>query len=414
MHLPPDVVEGMGREPEPSSRRGNARLSVVLVIGMCTGTFTAYVMAVLGPYLTEEFGLSRTAFGSLSTVLFAIAAASSVLIGRMADRLGGKWLLMGTFIMYSAGAVLLSAAQSVSWLVASVVLGGVALATTNPATNQLIAARTAVSQRGWMTGIKQSGGQLSAIVAGVALPTVAVAVGWRSAVWVLIAFAMFGLLLTWRIIPDDDQREGAVIRSNNKRRQRRPLPKEVWWLALYSLAMAAGGGAVVFYIPLYVFEEFSVSAAVAGLATGIVGVVGTVARILWGPLSQRFAAVSMPLVILGLLSMLAALLLWAAPQVGIGLMWAGVVVYGLSAAAWTTVAMLGVITVTDATQAGRASGVVLLASYLGGIASPTLFGYAVDTSGSYAAGWSSVLSLFAIALISGGWWHYKWASLRHT
>ena len=57
---------------------------------------------------------------------------------------------------------------------------GIGQTLANPATNKMIAHEVPPGRRGLITGIKQSGVQAGAFVAGVAFPAAAVAVGWRS------------------------------------------------------------------------------------------------------------------------------------------------------------------------------------------------------------------------------------------
>ncbi|MGF1617484.1 MAG: MFS transporter [Acidimicrobiia bacterium] len=382
------------------------KLATVLILGMCTGSLTGYALAVLAPHLIGEFGLSKTAFGALSTAMFLVAALVSPLAGRLTDLFGGKSILISTFVFFSGGVVILAAAQSFAWLIGAMLLGGVALATTNPATNHLLASRTAGNQQGWMAGIKQSGGQISAVVAALFLPWAASLLGWRGAAFLMVPFAALGLIITWRWLPRKSTRVpvGRFGDAESGRKVRALLPRSIWWLSAYSLAMASGAGAVLFYIPLYMYEEFAVSAAVAGSATGAVGVVGTAARILWGPMSQRFSSVSFPLGVLASLGGVSICLMWIAPASGIGFWWLGIVIYGMSAAAWPTVSMLGVINLAGRHQTGQASGVVLVASLLGVIVSPVMFGYAADATGSYSVGWAGVLVLFGLATVISWRW----------
>ena len=66
-------------------------------------------------------------------------------------------------------------------LVAGSALFGIAIAFGNPATNQLAARSVRAGQHGIVTGIKQSGVQVGAFLAGFVLPRAAETTGWRPA-----------------------------------------------------------------------------------------------------------------------------------------------------------------------------------------------------------------------------------------
>jgi len=107
---------------------------------------------------------------------------------------------------------------------------------------------------------------------------------------------------------------------------------------------------------------------------------------------------------MSLASVVAALAIWSASEVGPLLLWVGAVAAGAGAFAWNAVVMLAAVTGAEARHAGRASGVVHL-GFLSGLAlGPVTFGFVVDTSGTYAFAWGGVAALFALgALVAGAW-----------
>lgn len=66
-------------------------------------------------------------------------------------------------------------------------MGGLALAVGNPVTNKLVALHVLPAARGLVMGIKQSGVQIGAFLAGMLLPALAGVLGWR---WALGAAAL--------------------------------------------------------------------------------------------------------------------------------------------------------------------------------------------------------------------------------
>ncbi|MDO3384227.1 hypothetical protein QWI17_00060, partial [Gilvimarinus sp. SDUM040013] len=78
---------------------------------------------------------------------------------------------------------------------------GVAQALANPATNQAIA-QAVDAPRASLVGIKQAGVQASALLAGLALPVLSQALGWRMALgcWAPLAL-LLALLVARQIAP---------------------------------------------------------------------------------------------------------------------------------------------------------------------------------------------------------------------
>jgi hypothetical protein len=104
---------------------------------------------------------------------------------------------------------------------------------------------------------------------------------------------------------------------------------------------------------------------------------------------------------------LAQALIWGARGAGVGLVWAGALVTGLSAASWNAVGMLEIVRGLEPGRAGRASGIVLLAFYGGNVISPLAFGLSVDWSGAYDLGWGALMTVYVSALLVASAWALK-------
>ncbi|MDQ3945015.1 MAG: MFS transporter, partial [Actinomycetota bacterium] len=148
-------------------------LAATLIVGMVISTFLGFAFGALGPFIIDDLDLSRTALGSLTTVMYFVGAALSPVLGPVVDRIGGRRSLLALFAVGSAGTVVAAAAPGYGGLVAGAALAGVAVALGNIATNQLIARHVEPARQGILTGLKQSGVQAGAFLAGAALPAVA-------------------------------------------------------------------------------------------------------------------------------------------------------------------------------------------------------------------------------------------------
>jgi len=293
--------------------------------------------------------------------------------------------------------------------VAGAAVFGISVAFGNPATNQLAARVVQAGRHGIVTGVKQSGVQVGAFLAGLVLPGVAGATGWRAALGGCAVLGAAGLVLTGRYVPRPSGGNGggaatgaaAADRSapdgRRDRAGRRRLDRAVNRLTAYALLMGFGVGAVGAYLPLYAVEELGFSRGTAGLTAALMGLVGIVARVGWGRRQDRTTKpVIRSLGTLAVGSVLAATALWAAASLGSGLLWAGAALFGATAVAWNALGMLSIVRDVEVSVAGRASGRVLLGFYVGFLVGPVSFGYAVDRVG-YGAGWGAVVAAFAMA-----------------
>lgn len=392
---------------------------------MACSTVLSYAFGALGPFLIADLALSRTQLGALTTVLYAAAAGLSPLSGALVDRVGGRAVLLALFGTSGAAALWGALAPGYALLVVAAALGGLGVALSNPVTNSLIAAHVAGPRQGLATGVKQSGVQLAAFLSGAILPPAAVAVGWRGALAGSAALAVGGAAATVIAVPSTPGRHprqapaasaapaGSGGPSAGDRRRvveatgGAPVlgERDVTRLAVYAFLMGTGVGVLGAYLPLYAVERLGMSTAAAGLAAGAIGIVGIVARIVWGRAADRRpAAGTKALGALAAGSVVAIALLAAAEVGGTGLVWPAAVLFGATAVAWNAVGMLAVVRGVDAARSGRASGRVLLGFYLGFVVAPVAFGATVDVTGSYLPGWASVGAAFAAAAVLADRW----------
>src|SRR2546430_10985472 len=64
---------------------------------MAVCTFLPYALGALGPFITDDLGITRTALGSLTTVMYAVGAVLSPVAGPLVDRFGGRRSLVVAF-----------------------------------------------------------------------------------------------------------------------------------------------------------------------------------------------------------------------------------------------------------------------------------------------------------------------------
>jgi predicted MFS family arabinose efflux permease len=250
-------------------------------------------------------------------------------------------------------------------------------------------------ERGLIMGVKQAGVQVGAFAIGALLPSLASAWGWRAALAPVIVVPVIGVGAALKIIPPDagpshETELGPVFGGFT------PVVRRT---TIYGFLMGLGVAAVSSYLPLYAREEVGMSVRMAGFVAALVGLVGILSRVFWGHLSERYGRYWLPLVVMGVGSAAATVMVLAADSTGPALVWAAAVVFGATAITWNTVGMLYILSEVEIAEAGRASGWVLVGFYGGFAASPALFGHSVDATGGYGLGWTVATVVFVAAAL---------------
>lgn len=345
----------------------------LLFAAMGAGTLAASALGILATFIIDDLGISRSLLGWIIATNVILAALLSPVTGHFTDRIGGKVALILVFVLSGTAFVVFGLAPAIAVLFVASAIAAVSQSGANPSTNTLIREDLPPGERGVTTGIKQSGVQAAITIAGVTLPTLALAFGWRGAMLAIAALPLLGALAALVVIPKSDHHLSEDDRNGR-------LPSSVWWLAAYGLIIGFSS-AVTFFIPLFAEESLGLDPRLGGLAITVVGIVAFAARILWARYAERRGDYLGPLWTISLLGVVASALLLAA-NLWAGLLWIGAIVTGASTSAWNSVGMLAVI--DEAGMAtGRASGIVLLGFLTGLGVGPPLYGATVDATESY-------------------------------
>ncbi|MBA3350515.1 MAG: MFS transporter, partial [Actinobacteria bacterium] len=306
---------------------------------MAASTFVQFFFGNLAPFLLDEFKVSRSRLGLLTTTAFVVGGLGSLPAGHLVDRLGGRKVFVGLLGLVITSTLNMAFAPSFASMLFGAALAGGALAACNPTTNKLIADHIAPGERGWIVGIKQAGVQFGAFFTGAVLPVTAVAMGWRVALAGTVVVPAAALAAVLLLIPRDSRPPEEPGPDPGGR----TMTSTVWWMTAYAALMGAGVAAIGAWIPLYAQEGVGLSVNTAGAIAATIGLVGIASRVAWGWGSERIGQFSMPLAVMGLGSTVASLLLIAASAAGPWLLWFAAVLFGATAVTWNAVGMLAIV-----------------------------------------------------------------------
>ncbi|WP_286777977.1 CynX/NimT family MFS transporter [Pseudomonas sp. UBA2311] len=365
-------------------------LAALLTCAMGLPMMVFYALGVLGPQLIQALGLDREQLGWLTTSAFGLAALLSPWAGALVQRIGSRRGLQALFMLVALSFSLVLVLPGFAGLVIALAFCGVAQALANPATNQAIA-QAVDAPRASLVGIKQAGVQASALLAGLALPVLSQALGWRMALGCWAPLALLLALLVARQIAPAPQAHRPPVRVQ------RP---NGWLLRLMAIQGCAGLclSAFITFFGVHA-SSLGVTPASIGLMISAFGVTGVLSRLLLTPLGAAFRDETVLLGALFLFALATIVLMQLATPARHWPLWAAVVGMGLSLVASNAVAMSMLL--REPRFGGVASSAGLLSlGFFGGIAlGPPLFAVLLRQPGGFTAGWT--LLMIALCLGAG-------------
>jgi predicted MFS family arabinose efflux permease len=366
-----------------------------LLVAMFVSTFPQYALGVLAPVLLNEFALGEGTFGLLMSLLFFSAAIVARLSGRMLDVIRGRTALGIVFAGAVGSLTILAFSPTTVWLVAVVLVAGVAAAINNPVTNRLIAVHVTAGRRGPLMGVKQVGVKLAHMAAGAVLPLFVFTIGWRQGLLVVAGIGVAVFFVGAAALPPEpppgDDRRGKGSVPIEVRRQ-------VRWLQVFAASMAIGMSALTAYLALYGVERVGMSLTTAGLVVAAMGLTSVVGRLIWATVAERLQNPPLALIILSCGGILGLIAISAAEGVGAWLLWVGAIGTGATAGSWNVVVQLTVVTEVETSYTAAASGGVQSAFLAGLTVGAPLFGTLVEATDSFQLAWFVAAMLATIAL----------------
>ncbi|MCE7081799.1 MFS transporter [Streptomyces sp. ST2-7A] len=381
------------RESERYTPRG---LLPLLTLTMALSMFVLFALGALGPMLLTDLDLTRAQWGSLTAVAFGTASALSLVAGHLTDVIGGRRALVALLLTVAVVFALLPAAHGHALLLVALVLAGGAQALANPATNHLIARRLPADRRAGAVGVKQSGVQLGAFTAGLAVPALAAATSWRVTLALVVPVALAAATAAL-LLPRDGPRAAGTPRPTPPAPPNRPAR----WLILHSLGIGTALAAITTHLPLYAHEELGMGTRASGALVAALGGAGIVARVVWTRLSGRMSDISVPLLVLAALALCFVPLIPAADHLP-PLIWVAALGLGGSAVAANAVSMVAVVRDPTFGPTGHASALVSAGFFGGFVVGPLGFGLLADSPAGYPAAWTLTALAFLVSMV-GAW-----------
>lgn len=357
------------------------------------GVLPTFLTGGLVTQLRDDLGVDVAQIGLATASLFVTTAVFAPTGARFARRIGTSRAIVVAPIISAVSLATGATAINFASLVAAMILGGMANAIAQPVASIRLAEFVHSRSLGLAFGIKQAAVPSAALFAGLAVPTIAVTVGWR---WVWITAAIAAILAaaygfaSRRVMPVD------LLTGTETLRGRDRLERRSMFLVTIGAFLAAtvGTSVGVFFIDSAVSIGFTPTSA--GLMYASFSAVAIITRVALGWYSDRKPAID---------SYLLATCLLAAGVIG-NLLFASQAVWAVFGGAllsyvlgWAWPGILQWSVVRDnRLNVAAATGFFQSGSSMGAGVGPIFFGALVGAT-SYQLGWLAAAGLGVFATL---------------
>ena len=360
-----------------------------VALATVSGVFPGLASGSLAVQASEDFGITEGAWGWTLSAFFFGSAVSSVALGRVAQRIGPRrQLLITTAATAVVQLLVATVARSFGLVLALLVVAGCVNAASQTAVN-LALSQANLPRLGIAMATKQSAMPAAAMLGGLAVPALALTLGWR---WSYVLGACVALIahvgVRATVAP-------GVTPSTAAERSAESSTRLLAFVAFTSFLLAYTSGAINAWLVASGVDA-GLGEGFAGIALSIAAALGISMRLLAG---TRLDASPVP-------PFTAAARLFTIGIVGFALLAvrnpALHVVAGLLAfsCGWIWPAFTNYAIVrTNPRSAARATGMTQTGVYLGVMAAPATTGPIVDGAG-YPAMWI-VTAIVGSAAVAG-------------
>lgn len=381
----------MGGEPASPTIawRGVAPALMATIVAMLPSFLTAALVVQIG----IDTGLSLTGLGIVISLFFGTAALVSTTAGRFTERVGwANGLRISTLLSAIALGAIGWFGTTVPIIGISLGLAGIASALTQTAANLTIARCVVPGRHGWVLGIKHACVPAAMFLAGLAVPTLALTVGWR---W---AFAGAALIAVGTAVSVPRRQQLYTLShpppSVEPSVGKPTTPRRL--LVVLAVAVGLGIGALdplgSFFVGYSV--SIGVEEQVAGVLLALGGFCGIIARLVAGRLIDRKAQADF--------TAIASMMVAGAGGIVIlnlggylGLLIGGFIGF---TAGWGWSGLFTFAVVKDNPEAPAAAwGVAQTGKFIGAAIGPLVFGVVADRISFDAAFWMATIALLTAA-----------------
>ncbi|HVY05063.1 MAG TPA: MFS transporter [Burkholderiales bacterium] len=357
-------------------------------------SLVVYTPPVLAPVAQGDVGVPASAVGVVTSLIYFAATFTALSAGNHINRFGPMRASQLSLLLAASGIALIACAHPLLVALGALVVGtGYGVVT--PSSSAILADRTPQNMRAFIFSLKQTGVPIGGALAGAAIPALIGVLGWKEAALIagaacfLLAVAVQPYRAEVDLAPHAPRPAAPVhllepfrlVMSHARLRE----------LAFASFSYSGMQMCMGSFLVVFLTERVGLTVATAGAALSVGMLAGTVGRVLWGIIADRWAS---PRTVLGMLG--AGMAVAAFATAGMTAAWPYALllvvsaIFGASAIGWNGVFLAEVVRNAPAGTAGSATGASLAMTYAGVVVLPTVFWAIVHFAGSYAAAFVAI------------------------
>ncbi len=238
-----------------------------------------FLTGAMSVQIARDFGTHATTVGALAAAFALSTTLSTAFAGRNVRRFGIQRSMRVSSVVAIISLTGAALSPNTLLLAVALVIGGMGNALAQPAGNALVASQVSQRRFGLGFAIKQSAIPLATTLSGLAVPLIAVTIGWRFA----YASAAVVALLTVFLAPKDQQRNVGRTEATVPRKQVVPL-----WIYALGIGLIVAAATSIGTLGTAGGVAVDLSESTAGYLVAAGGFAGLTIRLFAGWCADRY------------------------------------------------------------------------------------------------------------------------------
>ncbi|NIQ34181.1 MAG: MFS transporter [Nitrososphaeria archaeon] len=333
------------------------------------------------PFIMWEFGLTYFEVGLLSASFIFTNAMLQFPMGLMADRYNRRNMAVLGLVAASIATLLTASSRILTHLMIFQALAGIGASTYHPVGGSLISEVYPRQVRGKAMGIHLGIANLGSFMTPVAVGFLMLTIGWRSC-FILFSLPGFVVAAVFWLMVKERRRTASSSTKLNLNVRRLITNRTLLILSLVFIISSMRYRGVTTFVPLLAVNAYNLEASIAAMLLGFIYLMGSVAPLIGGTLSDRFGRRYLAAVLFAVTA-LVIYLLASAPTVPLFIL--GLLLFGFSITASGPILTAFTADTVPRELWGSAFGFLFTMGMGIGVLIPPMVGYLTDVAGFYTA-----------------------------
>jgi MFS family permease len=376
---------------------------VLLYIAFCISYIDRAAISIALAQIGKDFNLQASDLGIVISAFFLGYAAMQVPGGWLADRIGSKYVVIGTIAMWSVFTVTTSFAWSLLSLIAIRFAFGIAEGGFPSASIKAVSESFAKDDRPKMSALLMSSNYAGSMIAPLIMAPLIIWLGWRHAFEVIGCAGIVFAVLYMTFVPHrapvrDPATKTAAGKSATPMGELMKNPL-LWQLLIVWFCLSCVNKGLDSWMPIYLLQQRGLDLKAVGLLTPIPFVLATISTAIGGWVMTTFFAEREKYLLIGA-STLTGIFLYAMYKSDTitSLIVYQSLVYFFKSFVLASVIALPTKLLQD-NQIGSGIGMVNFGGQSAGFIAPAVIGFIVTGTGSFDAAFGFLVTMTALAVV---------------